>query len=343
MRDELARALRNKDIVRILRRWDRDVDFSGVPLALSDQLVLTRAIGDGIRFDGYDVLRLDDLRRVERPHPKQDFYRRALALRGEVLGEAPAVDIDDMRTAILSAGRAASLVVVHQEGVDPDVCWIGREPRLVGPDLFAMREIDPGADWYEESQSYRIDKTTRIGFGGAYEDALWLVAQDRETRNSTRRPAPPRRQRMPAVVRAERELGKSNPDYGRVLALLNQGVDLNDPEAAYALASWHLHGQPEAGIGRNLRRAMPLLRRAAKAGLAPALYNLAIAYETGAGVKRNLRLAADTYLRAALAGDDQSAYEVARCLHHGIGFDPDRRAARIWRDLADRLDVDDER
>ena len=41
-----------------------------------------------------------------------------------------------------------------------------------------IREIGPDAVWEEEAETYRVAQITRVDFGGAYEEALYLVGGD---------------------------------------------------------------------------------------------------------------------------------------------------------------------
>ena len=75
---------------------------------------------------------------------------------------------------LVSAGRHFPLVTVHREGIDPDVCWIGR---VLGIERgrVSLLEITPDATWEEKPESFRLNEITRVNFGGDYETALHLV------------------------------------------------------------------------------------------------------------------------------------------------------------------------
>jgi TPR repeat protein len=102
------------------------------------------------------------------------------------------------------------------------------------------------------------------------------------------------------------------------------------------MATWYLTGR---GYKRSLRKAVSLLRIAARAGSPDAQYDLAVCFERGEGVKINLRKAIGLYLSAALGGDRQSLYEVGRCFYYGIGVARDRNVASIWFDRARQFGV----
>jgi len=138
-----------------------------------------------------------------------------------------------------------------------------------------------------------------------------------------------------AVYReALRGISKKRPDIARVKGLLEKALKSGSPDAAYALATWYLHGH---NVERDLKEGVLLLRRAAKANVPNALFDLAICYEKGVGVRKNDRLALECYLRAALRGEKQSIHEVGRCFYFGIGTSRNTRMAWVWLDRAKEL------
>jgi TPR repeat protein len=132
------------------------------------------------------------------------------------------------------------------------------------------------------------------------------------------------------------EMSKNNADVDKALAWLQQAIADGNPNAAYALGTWYLHGVHQK---QNLREALKLLRQAALKNVPEALYDLAVCYEQGTGTKQNFRLAMESYLKAALSGDKQSFYEVGRCYYYGIGTERNLRLASIWFKQAKRLGI----
>src|SRR5262249_22819232 len=130
---------------------------------------------------------------------------------------------------------------------------------------------------------------------------------------------------------ALREALKKRPVIERVTNLLQKALMAGDPQAAYALGTWYLHGK---NVKQDARKAVLLLRQPANANVANALYDLAVCYEKGVGTKKNLARAFQYYLRGALHGDEQSYHEVGRCYYYGIGTAKDRPVAWIWLDRA---------
>ena len=135
---------------------------------------------------------------------------------------------------------------------------------------------------------------------------------------------------------ALREMRKKRPNSARAMKLLELALRRRDARAAYALATWYLHG---THVKKDTRQATALLRQAAEANIPDALYDLAVSYEKGIGVKKSEKKAYELYLRAAVWGEKQSFYEVGRCLFYGIGAARSRRLASVWLDRAKSLGI----
>jgi hypothetical protein len=145
-------------------------------LDIGSKFFVLALVGDGIRFDGFECLRISDLRRLA-PDPYAPFAEAALKKRGERLPATPRVDVSGVAELLLTANRAFPLVTIHRERINPDSCWIGR---VVGIDrgVVSLLQIGPDAIWGERPEKYRLSEITRVDFGGSYEQALHLVGGD---------------------------------------------------------------------------------------------------------------------------------------------------------------------
>lgn len=131
---------------------------------------------------------------------------------------------------------------------------------------------------------------------------------------------------------------RKRPNLLHASTLLEWAHEEGDPQATYALATWSLSGNEF--YPKDLRRAVKLLKIAARADVAAAHFDLAVSYETGQGIKKNEKAAYLHYVAATLNGDAASMAEVGRCLYHGIGVSRDRKLADIWLRRAEVLGVD---
>ena len=127
-----------------------------------------------MRFNGFSILRIEDVSDVELPHAHAGFVESALRMREESVEGAPAIELETMAAAIRSAGRLEELVTLHTEQTEPGICKIGRI-RSVDDASVKLIALDPDADWDDEATAVPLADVTRVDIGGAYEEALLLV------------------------------------------------------------------------------------------------------------------------------------------------------------------------
>jgi hypothetical protein len=174
MRNQLTKALRNKLLVRFARPFECGT-VNGYVLGIGPRFFLLALVSDGLRFNGFQCLRLSDVRQLCVPDKDAAFHETALRKRGQRFPKKPPVSVSSLDKLLLTAGRAFPLVTIHREKVDPDVCWIGRVTDLRDGRV-TLREIGPDARWDDQLGTYRLSEITRVDFGGDYEDALYSVA-----------------------------------------------------------------------------------------------------------------------------------------------------------------------
>jgi TPR repeat protein len=133
----------------------------------------------------------------------------------------------------------------------------------------------------------------------------------------------------PEYDEALRIMSGDSPDLRRSITLLEEAIRQGDCRASYALGTWYLNGMRPL-IEKDEEKAFSMIVRAAEAGVSAALYDLAVAYETGSIAKIDKRKAFELFLDASLRGDVQSLYEVARFYEYGIGIKEDKALADIW-------------
>jgi hypothetical protein len=165
-----------RKLVRLTTRFD-DFVVTGYVLSVGPGFVMLAVVNDRIWFDGFECFRRPDVLEVEEP-PFAAFKEEALALRGERLPEPPAVSLVSIEELLVSAGAVFPLVTLHCEQTDPDACWIGKVGKVEDGEV-SLLEVTPAADWDEEPTLYRTADITRVSFGADYENALWIVAENR--------------------------------------------------------------------------------------------------------------------------------------------------------------------
>lgn len=173
LRAQLRAQMRRKRLVRFDKRFASYATTAYVASVGAD-LVMFLLIDDRIRFDGFQILRIRDLRGL-REEPRAEFVETVLRRRRLRRPATPRIRLGRFGDALRSASRQFPLVAIHRERADPDVCHIGavvevQEHRVV------LREVDTSAGWEDELDHYSLREITRLDFGGGYEDALDIAS-----------------------------------------------------------------------------------------------------------------------------------------------------------------------
>jgi hypothetical protein len=167
------RATHSQEIVKFWSPFEEG-STTGYVLDIGPEFFLLLLIDDDMRFNGFQCLRLRDVRKLQAPAEHASFYEAALRARNESIEKKPRVRLDNVSEILRSANKAFPLVTIHREKVNPDVCHIGRITRIDESKILLL-EIDPDAVWDTEPTEYRLKEITRVDFGGGYEEALFLV------------------------------------------------------------------------------------------------------------------------------------------------------------------------
>jgi hypothetical protein len=173
---QLEDAQAQSSIVRVYRADLEDGWAHGYVAALGPEFFALELIDKSIRFDGYDCLRYADITECEAPDPHSEFMTAALSARGLTRKPDFPVDMASLPSILLTAQTSFLLVTIHLED-DDDVCFIGKVIEI-GDEKLQLLEVTPDAEWEATPTSHDLATITRVSFGGAYEEALHLVAGD---------------------------------------------------------------------------------------------------------------------------------------------------------------------
>ena len=174
MKSDLDTAQAEPWVVKIRRRGFESEGELGYVIAVGPELLLLLVISPEIRFNGFAVIRIDDITELGAPHAHAEFVEEALRLRNDSVEDAPPVSVEDMTQALRTVSKFSLTVAIYRETIESSVCHIGKVLRVDGEHVHLL-EIDPDAQWDAEPTLYRIDEITRLDFGGGYEEALALV------------------------------------------------------------------------------------------------------------------------------------------------------------------------
>jgi len=171
VREQLLTAQKKKLIVEFTRPFEAG-KFSGFVMSIGPKFFVLASLDNGFAFESYCCLRIKDVRQLRCPAKYAEFYSAARKIHGDKMPRKIALDLSDIGSLLTSA--APSLLTIHREKRDPDVCSIGY---LVSRDekTLEMIEIAPGAKWESEPSYFRLKDITRIDLPGPYERALISV------------------------------------------------------------------------------------------------------------------------------------------------------------------------
>lgn len=172
VRSKLVEALKSRAILKLRRRFEK-WPAQCVVLDLGPKFVLVSCVDEHIRFDGFECMRVEDIRGVQE-HPNASFVEAVLSKRGERRPKKPRVSLRSTSALLSSANRAFPLVTVKTDLVHTDECYVGRVVK-VNPVWLSLLEISPQAKWDRNPTSFRTGQITRIEFGDGYSAALHLV------------------------------------------------------------------------------------------------------------------------------------------------------------------------
>jgi hypothetical protein len=175
----------SKFLVQFTRSLEQG-SVMGYVLATGPRFFLLALVDENIRFNGFQCLRLQDVKNLQVPARHATFVEAALKLRGQKRPPTPRISVQSIQELLETAGRLFPIVTIHREKVARDVCHIGRVLSASESEV-SLLEIGPDACWDDEVLSYRTKQITRVDFGGEYEQALTLVAGFRARRQITKK------------------------------------------------------------------------------------------------------------------------------------------------------------
>lgn len=169
----LTQAMHHKTLVKFCSPFEPD-STQGYVLDIGPQFFLLGFVDHDIRFNGFQCMRLADVRRLRSPDPYAEFIVAALRKRGEMIRKKPRVSLNSLPDLLRSANRHFPVVTIFRERVNPDACEIGRVVGISKSHV-SLLEIGPDAIWEEQPTEIPLREITRVDFGGGYEDALHIV------------------------------------------------------------------------------------------------------------------------------------------------------------------------
>ncbi len=175
IREKVTVASRSDSGIRIYRAQIDSDWLHGRVVAIGAQFFAIELVSDAIYLDGYVCLRYTDVSEIEMPDPSWSFIEKALSLRAQRTHDKISLNCTSVETVLRSIPANFGLISITRDKVDSDSCYIGKIRGLTN-DSVSLSTINPEAKWDSEPMTIKLADVTRVDFGGAYEEALELVA-----------------------------------------------------------------------------------------------------------------------------------------------------------------------
>jgi hypothetical protein len=153
----------------------------GFVVDFSDELILFHGVNmDTFRLNGYSVIRNEDVKDY-RIFDKLDFWQCRAVRRFKLAPvRPPGISLSSVPELLSSIAKRYPLASFHPERKQPDVCYMGRLVSMTAA-TFTIDDLDCNAEW-SGPRRLKFDETTRVDFGGGYEEALAATAAKRQKR-----------------------------------------------------------------------------------------------------------------------------------------------------------------
>ena len=153
-----------------IRRDDLDVsDIRGVVLAVSPSLVLISLVNDLVSFDGFSVIRLEDVSFLRWGTGQMLAWERVLSTSPRQTVDFE-FDLSNWSGAFELAQSYGGLITFHREQISPSTAYISDRFEWTDSLISASQITIEGEP--DGQVVCRLDDLTRLEFGGAYERSL---------------------------------------------------------------------------------------------------------------------------------------------------------------------------
>ena len=171
LRKQLTELAEQQALVRIDRKPLDPFNLYGFVLAVSKKLLLLQLVdGHTMTLNGYSVVRVADIRKVEL---ETTFVPRALAQIGRWPTLPSDLNLTDWPSLLTSANHCFPLLTLKREKKQPSFCSIGQIERLTRSTAH-LRLVDTQARW-DDVEKFKLAELTQVEFGDGYSAAIMAV------------------------------------------------------------------------------------------------------------------------------------------------------------------------
>jgi len=160
------------DVVRAGLR--RSETISGYIVGVGNDWVIVAATAQVVYLDGWEVLRIRDITKVDTAGKKARRYiDGAIVALGTPPSRPASLTVSDgsPKNVLCGVLESAEIVAVHSEKKYPGAVWIGHFLGHRGK-KFGLRCIDSTGIWEHDERVFALAEISRVTIGGRYNDAL---------------------------------------------------------------------------------------------------------------------------------------------------------------------------
>ena len=152
-------------------------------MEVNPRFLVMQVVDESFHLDGYSVLPIEDIDRYRVAEEQDDMTRYVLINRyGPEYLDSTVIEqmnLEDF-SFLKQVHKHYPLISVHRGYISDTKFSVGRIVR-VEEDFSLLHEVSTEACWIDGLMKFDYDDVTRIDFGGAYEEALWMyVSRDSE-------------------------------------------------------------------------------------------------------------------------------------------------------------------
>jgi len=148
--------------------------IDGYIVDVGDDWVVVAATAQSVYLDGWEVLRIRDVSKVNFANKEARRYiDRAVSLLGSPPAKPTGLDVagSDWKDTLKGVLESAPIVAVYSEEKYPDALWVGGVLGHRGK-KFGLQEIDANGEWEQVDRTFALAEISRVTIGGRYNDAL---------------------------------------------------------------------------------------------------------------------------------------------------------------------------
>lgn len=145
-------------------------------------MIVVSEISDSLDPDGYCFLPKSDIAEIQDDFEHLDFHVAAASIWERVSPDIPGLDVQGGYFELMqSMSREQSLIAVHPEVTDRDLCFVGTVRRVLS-DRIGFTNLSAKGFWVPETQPIKIGEITKVELSTRYLRSLQAVVAARRIR-----------------------------------------------------------------------------------------------------------------------------------------------------------------